>query len=64
LSTANPSHHPCDKDKAIPNYRRNFLLGGSYFFTANLADRRLGLLTEHIALLRARFVRCAHDTLL
>jgi putative transposase len=39
----------------VPNYRRNFLAGGSYFFTVNLADRRLGLLTEHNALLRAAF---------
>ena len=46
----------------MPNYRRTFLLGGSYFFTANLADRRLELLTENIGLLRAafRFVRARH----
>ena len=32
----------------MPNYRRNFLVGGTYFFTANLADRRLGLVDpEH-----------------
>src|SRR5437867_1156589 len=36
----------------MTNYRRNFVLGGSYFFTVNLAERRLGLLTEHIELLR------------
>src|SRR5229473_2499425 len=39
----------------MTNYRRNFLPGGSYFFTVNLADRRSGLLTEHIELLRAAF---------
>ena len=39
----------------VTNYRRNFLLGGSYFFTVNLADRRLGLLVENIGLLRAAF---------
>ena len=46
----------------MPNYRRNFLAGGRYFFTVNLADRRLGLLTEHIALLRVAFrqVRARH----
>jgi putative transposase len=37
------------------NYRRNFLAGGSFFFTVNLIDRRLRLLTEHIGLLRHAF---------
>ena len=47
---------------AVTNYRRNFRDGGSYFFTANLADRRLTLLTEHIGDLRAAFreVRARH----
>jgi putative transposase len=46
----------------MANYRRNFVPGGSYFFTVNLADRRLSLLTEHIDLLRAAFrgVRAQH----
>ena len=39
----------------MTNYRRNFLPGGSYFFTVNLADRRLQLLTQHIDQLRAAF---------
>ena len=39
----------------MTNYRRNFVPGGSYFFTVNLADRQLGLLTEHINSLRAAF---------
>jgi putative transposase len=39
----------------MANYRQNFLPGGSYFFTVNLADRRQALLTDHIALLRAAF---------
>ena len=39
----------------MTNYRRNFVPGGSYFFTVNLADRRWRLLVEHIALLRAAF---------
>jgi len=39
----------------MTNYRRNFVPGGSYFFTVNLADRRLPLLTDHIDLLRAAF---------
>jgi putative transposase len=36
----------------MTNYRRNFIPGGSYFFTVNLADRHLRLLTDHIDLLR------------
>ena len=46
----------------MANYRRNFLPGGSYFFTVNLADRRHALLTDHIVLLRAAFrqVRARH----
>jgi REP element-mobilizing transposase RayT len=39
----------------MTRYRRNFLPGGRYFFTVNLADRRLWLLIEHIDLLRAAF---------
>jgi hypothetical protein len=33
---------------AVTNYRRNFIRGGSFFFTANLAERRLRLLVDHI----------------
>jgi putative transposase len=36
-------------------YRRNVVAGGTYFFTANLADRRLSLLTDNIELLRQAF---------
>ena len=39
----------------MPDYRRNHAPGGSFFFTVNLADRRLRLLTEHIDALRAAF---------
>ena len=39
----------------MTNYRRNFLYGGSFFFTVNLAERRLRLLTTHIDLLRQAF---------
>jgi putative transposase len=39
----------------MTNYRRNFVPGGSYFFTVNLAQRHLRLLTEHIGSLRAAF---------
>ena len=39
----------------MTRYRRNFVPGGSYFFTVNLAERRLRLLTEHVDILRAAF---------
>jgi putative transposase len=46
----------------MTNYRRNFVSGGSLFFTVNLADRRLRLLTDNIALLRSafRYARARH----
>ena len=46
----------------MTNYRRNFVSGGSFFFTVNLADRRLRLLTDNIALLRSafRYARSRH----
>ena len=36
-------------------YRRNFIPGGTYFFTATLADRRSTALTDHIGALRSAF---------
>lgn len=39
----------------MTSYRRNFIPGGSFFFTVNLADRRLSLLTMHVEVLRAAF---------
>ena len=39
----------------MTDYRRNFIPGGSFFFTVNLADRRSGLFVEHIDELRAAF---------
>ncbi|MCQ8888408.1 transposase [Pseudoalteromonas carrageenovora] len=33
-------------------YRRNYVKGGTYFFTVNLLDRKKSLLVEHIDLLR------------
>ena len=47
----------------MAHYRQNFLPGGSYFFTVNLADRRLGLLTEHIALLQAQLAAAVEESL-
>ena len=39
----------------MTGYRRNFIAGGSFFFTVNLADRRQQLLIEHIEELRDVF---------
>jgi putative transposase len=39
----------------MTDYRRNFIPGGSFFFTVNLAQRRLSLLTAHIDALRTAF---------
>ena len=36
----------------MPNYHRNRVAGGTYFFTANLRDRRSDLLVAHIVTLR------------
>jgi putative transposase len=36
----------------MPDYRRNRIPGGSYFFTVNLFDRRSDLLIAHIGALR------------
>jgi hypothetical protein len=43
------THHlqPC-YTRAVTNYRRNFICGGSFFFTANPAERRLRLLVDYI----------------
>jgi putative transposase len=47
----------------MTNYRRNFVPGGMYFFTVNLADRRARFLTEHIGALRSafRYTRARHS---
>jgi hypothetical protein len=36
----------------MTDYRRDFIAGASFFFTVNLAERRLRLLTEHTDELR------------
>lgn len=36
-------------------YRRNFVPGGSYFFTATLNDRSSSALVDHVEKLRAAF---------
>jgi len=42
-------------EQIMTAYRRNFIPGGCFFFTVNLADRRLRLLTEHVDALRSAF---------
>ena len=37
------------------NYRRNYIIGGTYFFTVNLYHRETGLLTKYIQELRQAF---------
>ncbi|WP_407175816.1 hypothetical protein [Bradyrhizobium sp. STM 3562] len=46
----------------MTGYRRNFMPGGAFFFTVNLAHRRLRLLTHHIDELRSavREIRGRH----
>lgn len=39
----------------MPNYIRSYVLGGSYFFTVALLERRRHLLTENIDALRTAF---------
>ena len=36
-------------------HRRNFIPGGTYFFTVTLADRRTNALVDHIGALRGAF---------
>ena len=36
----------------MPNYRRNFVPGGTYFFTVTLLERNRDLLVKEIDLLR------------
>ncbi len=44
----------------MPNYRRVFIPGGTWFFTVNLLERRQRLLTENIGLLRRAFAKTKH----
>ncbi len=40
------------EDVGMPNYRRNRVAGGTYFFTLNLRNRRSDLLVVEMAALR------------
>ncbi len=39
----------------MTNYRRNYMAGGTYFFTVNLAERSCSFLIDHVEALRAAF---------
>jgi len=43
---------------AVTSYRRNFICGGSFFFTVNLAERRLRLLVDDIVSAKVVGFRC------
>ena len=45
--------------RPMPRYRRWFVPGGTYFFTANLARRDSSLLVDEIAALRAAYAEAA-----
>ena len=45
----------------MPNYRRLYVPGGTYFFTVALQDRRSRLLTEEIGKFRAAYARVTKD---
>ena len=40
---------------AMVRYRRNFVRGGTFFFTVTVDDRQSSMLVDHVALLRAAF---------
>jgi putative transposase len=42
-------------------YRRNFVPGGTFFFTVTLADRRSRALVDHVGLLRSAFRAARRD---
>ena len=45
----------------MSRYRRAIAPGGTFFFTVNLSNRRSGLLTDHIDLLRAAYGKVAQE---
>ena len=42
-------------------YRRNFIAGGTYFFTVTLADRTSSVLVDHVSALRMAFRIARHE---
>jgi putative transposase len=57
-SISGSPHERSDMRDGLPRmvrYRRNFIPGGTYFFTVTLADRRSNALVDHIGALRLAF---------
>jgi hypothetical protein len=53
------THHlPLCYTRAVTNYRRNFVCGHSFFFTANLAECRLRLLVDDTVSAKDDGFRC------
>ena len=46
---------PAGYSAGMPNYRRVWVPGGTYFFTVNLLERRRTLLVDHVSALRDAF---------
>ena len=44
----------------MPNYRRVYIKGGTYFFTVNLQNRQSSLLVDHVDLLRSAVQKVKH----
>jgi putative transposase len=47
-------------EKTLPDYRRNWVPGGTYFFTVTLLERKRDLLVTEITLLRNAVRRIKH----
>ena len=43
--------------RRMPNYRRAWVAGGTYFFTVNLLERNRRLLVDHVDALRNAFAQ-------
>jgi hypothetical protein len=49
------------EEVTMPDYRRNFVAGGTYFFTVNLLERQQDTLVRHIDCLRAAVQKTRHE---
>jgi putative transposase len=53
--------HPGRHGAGTVLYRRNFIQGGTFFFTVTLVDRRSSLLVDHIDALRRALRVTRHE---
>ena len=44
----------------MSQYRRNYVAGGTYFFTVNIVERNKSLLTDHVDILRKSVFKVRH----